>query len=687
MGTDINQIAEKLHQSPELLSSIFNLNPDAIAITRVTDSLFIDCNQEFADQMGYSRDEIIGHTALELEMYTQQARKSFIEAIKQENHLYNYELALKKKNGEPVNIMFSARFIEVEGERVILKIGRDITHRRKREEEKQNLIEELDVLNEELRASNEELLTTNQKLRESTELYRMFFNSPLKGFMLGTVEFDDEGKPSDVIYQEINDTYEYFTGLNREDVMNRRMTDIIPPEEAQELIEIYGDVVLNGEGHHFEQHRPSLDKYYEIYAFPTQRNQFIANLIDVTSHKQAQKKALEAKKDWENTFYAVPDLIALINMDYTISRVNQALADRLNLKPEECEGKKCYELIHGTNEAPANCPHKLMMVDGQEHTVEVHDDKLNGYFVVSASPVLNEENNITGGVHVLRDITMRKEAELKMQEMFENEQALSEELKVSNEELQDITEELQASNEKLRSYQDNLEDAINKLEISNKELEQFAYVASHDLQEPLRMVSSFTQLLEKRYKDQLDEDADDFIGYIVEGAKRMKDLIDDLLIFSRLHTASRDFHPVNLNKVVNDVLVTIKPSIDNNNVQISSDALPTVAADSIQMGQLFQNLISNAIKFTDSAPEIHLSAKDSGENWLLGVSDHGIGIHPNHQAKIFDVFKRLHTRDEYEGTGIGLSICKRIVEIHDGDIWVESQPGKGSTFYFTLPKT
>ncbi len=345
--------------------------------------------------------------------------------------------------------------------------------------------------------------------------------------------------------------------------------------------------------------------------------------------------------------------------------------------------------------------HKAMLEDGVEHTIEVHIDKLDGDFLVSSSPIRNENRELVGGVHVLRDITKRKQAELRVQEMLENEQALTEELRVSNEELQDITQELQNSNEKLRytstklhkanqellTSQYSLQEAIKKLEISNKELEQFAYVASHDLQEPLRMVSSFAQLLEKRYKGRLDDDADDFIEYVVEGAQRMKDLIDDLLIFSRLQTASREFQQTDLNKVLDDVLLSIKPSIESKKAQITYDKLPTVECDSSQMRQLFQNLISNAIKFNDSTPEIHLTAEESGNEWLFGVSDQGIGIHPNHQKKIFDVFKRLHTREEYEGTGIGLSICKRIVEIHGGHIWVESEPGEGSTFYFTIPRS
>jgi light-regulated signal transduction histidine kinase (bacteriophytochrome) len=229
---------------------------------------------------------------------------------------------------------------------------------------------------------------------------------------------------------------------------------------------------------------------------------------------------------------------------------------------------------------------------------------------------------------------------------------------------------------------------INKLKTSNKELEQFAYVASHDLQEPLRMVASFSQLLQRRYKDQIDEDANDYIEFIVEGANRMKDLIDDLLAFSRLNTEAKEFKLTDINNVLDDVLVNLNPSIVENNAQITHGPLPIIKVDSSQIRQLLQNLISNAIKFHgDKPPKIHISAKESGKEWLFSVSDNGIGIDTEHLEKIFNVFNRLHTREEYEGTGIGLAICKRIINRHEGRIWVESEEGKGSTFYFTIPKS
>ena len=293
-----------------------------------------------------------------------------------------------------------------------------------------------------------------------------------------------------------------------------------------------------------------------------------------------------------------------------------------------------------------------------------------------------------------QDITEHKKAEDKMQELVEKLQASEEELTSSNEELRATSEELKTTNEELNLQMDfevaakrDLEEIAHKLKISNRELEQFAYVASHDLQEPLRMVSSFTQLLERRYKRQLDADADDYIGFIIEGSQRMKYLIDDLLEFSRLNTQSREFESILLKITLEDVLRNLKTSIMENNAQITHDPLPTIIGDPSQINQLLQNLIANAIKFHgDEPPKIHISAEESGDEWIIGVSDEGIGIDPDHQEQIFRIFKRLHTREEYSGTGIGLAICKRIIDKHNGKIWVESELGKGSNFYFTIPK-
>jgi len=236
--------------------------------------------------------------------------------------------------------------------------------------------------------------------------------------------------------------------------------------------------------------------------------------------------------------------------------------------------------------------------------------------------------------------------------------------------------------------EEELINAMEKIQKSNHDLEQFAYVASHDLQEPLRMISSFLQLLQRRYEGQLDSDADEFIGYAVDGAQRMHDLINDLLEFSRVTTKGKKFEDVNMEEPLENALTNLKLSIEENNVAIvPKNSLPTINGDYSQMTQLFQNIIGNAIKYRSSdPPQIHISVTNEVNNWLFSIKDNGLGIDPKYADNVFKIFRRLHSNSEYEGTGVGLAITKRIVERHNGQIWVESEPGNGSTFYFTLPK-
>jgi len=223
------------------------------------------------------------------------------------------------------------------------------------------------------------------------------------------------------------------------------------------------------------------------------------------------------------------------------------------------------------------------------------------------------------------------------------------------------------------------------LERSNMELQQFAYVASHDLQEPLRTIASFTQLLAKRYNDKLDDKAREFINFAVDGSKRMQTLINDLLAFSRVGTQGKPFAPTNCDVLLDRILKNLKTGIENSGAVITRDRLPMVMGDEVQLAQLLQNLLTNAMKFCGAdVPRIHISAVQDGMGWKIMVRDNGIGISPEHGDRIFVIFQRLHTKTQYPGTGIGLAICKKVAERHGGRIWVEPAPGGGSTFCFTI---
>jgi len=246
--------------------------------------------------------------------------------------------------------------------------------------------------------------------------------------------------------------------------------------------------------------------------------------------------------------------------------------------------------------------------------------------------------------------------------------------------------------EALRKAHDELELRVEQrtaeLARSNAELEQFARVASHDLQEPLRMVTSYVQLLARRYRGKLDAEADGFIEFAVDGAKRMQLLIEDLLTYSRVESRGEPFRPVDCNGVADEVMKNLQAAIAEQGATVTRGELPTVPGDRTQLLQLVQNLVGNAIKFHgEEPPRVHVSAERSGHGqWVFSVRDNGIGIDPQHYDRVFEIFQRLHSRDEYPGTGIGLAICKRIVDRHGGRIWFESEPGKGTTFYFALPE-
>jgi PAS domain S-box-containing protein len=258
--------------------------------------------------------------------------------------------------------------------------------------------------------------------------------------------------------------------------------------------------------------------------------------------------------------------------------------------------------------------------------------------------------------------------------------------------IRDITERKQAEaalakrTRELMDSEEALKQKAQELSRSNAELQQFAYAASHDLQEPLRTMASFAQLLQRRYQGKLDASADDFIHFIVDGATRMQGLIQDLLAYSRVGSRGKDFVPTDCTAVFDQAVANLQAAIKESAAVVTRDPLPTIPCDGEQLIHVFQNLIGHSIKFRDSAaPQVHVAAEKRPSDWVFSVQDNGIGIDPQYAKQIFEVFQRLHNRTEYAGSGIGLAIAKKIVERHGGHIWVDSQPLQGATFFFSLP--
>ncbi|HEY9730244.1 MAG TPA: ATP-binding protein [Chroococcales cyanobacterium] len=285
-------------------------------------------------------------------------------------------------------------------------------------------------------------------------------------------------------------------------------------------------------------------------------------------------------------------------------------------------------------------------------------------------------DNVSYGILALRTQRDRQRAE---ESILRLNQELEAKVKQRTTQLAQTNEQLQHSNEQLAILNQ-------EFQRSNQELEQFAYVASHDLQEPLRAIAGYTQLLVNEYRDRLDETALEYADFIVDGAKRMQQLIQDLLTYSRVGTRGQEFAPTDCNAVLQQVLQNLQVAIADNQATITAEPLPTVNGDRNQLVQLLQNLIGNAIKFhRDEPPHVYITAQKQDNDWLFQIQDNGIGIKPQYLERIFEVFKRLHTRREYPGTGIGLAICKKIATRHGGRIWAKSESGVGTIFYFTIP--
>lgn len=371
---------------------------------------------------------------------------------------------------------------------------------------------------------------------------------------------------------------------------------------------------------------------------------------DVTSLVNAETALRESEERFRTIFEQGGLGVALFSLDGRFARANPALCRILGYTEDELLARRSWDILHPDDLAGTAA--------------------LAQRLVAGAMPSYQSEERLLtkGGAPVWMLVT----ATLVRDEMGAPQFIIGQ--------MQDLTA--------LKAADSQLARQAAELQRSNEELERFAYAASHDLQEPLRMVTSFTNLLARRYAGALDETAQQYIHFASDGAKRMKILIEDLLAYSRIGSQGQAFTDVDTGALITDVMRNLAVAVDEQGARVDADGLPTVHADRVQLGQVFQNLISNALKFCapGAAPHVQIAAADLGSAWRFSVKDNGIGVDPTYAERIFVMFQRLHTRAAYPGTGIGLTLCKRIVERHGGTIWVESQPGQGSTFLFTLPK-
>ena len=381
----------------------------------------------------------------------------------------------------------------------------------------------------------------------------------------------------------------------------------------------------------------------------------IASFIDITERKKSEKALQSSRRTLADIIDFLPDATFVVDLEGKVIAWNQAIERMTGVRKEDMidqGGHACSVPFYGIRRGQLL---DLLTLDDEELKekydfvtrrgdtlyAETFCNALNGgngaHVWATATSIFDDRGNRFGAIESIRDITERKKAE-------------------------------------------------NELRRSNIELQQFAYIASHDLQEPLRMVINYLSLLESRCKDQLDPEAEQYINFAMEGGSRMRELIDDLLGYSRVDSTSKEFTQVNMEDVVSKALTLLKIPIEESKAEVIVDPLPSIDADESQMIQLMQNLVGNSIKFRGpDRPMIRISSPQGTKEWTFAVKDNGIGLNVKYAEKIFQIFQRLNTRDVYPGTGVGLAVSKKIVEHHMGKIWVESEEGKGATFFFTIP--
>jgi PAS domain S-box-containing protein len=656
VGIDITKqklAEETLRQQAQLL----HLSYDAIIVWR-KDGAIEHWNRGAEQLYGFTESEAVGRVTHKLLKTIHSVPWPEIEAEMRKHGQWEGELRHFAKDGHQVTV--SARHqlvLGTDGIERILETNHDITQRKQMEEELRKSRDELEVRVKERTAQLDKTVLQLQRqvkqriqAEQTATAERQRFNDVLETLpaYICLLTPDYYMPFANKVFRDLfgyhpdKKCYEFL--FNRPE----------PCEDCQTY-----KVLETNEPQHWEWTGPN-GRDYDVYDFPfkdTDGSQLILEMgIDVTERKQAEASLHAASRYARGLLEASLDPLVTISSEGKITDVNEATIKATGVAREQLIGTDFSNYFTEPDKAKEGYQQVFAegFVTDYPLTVRHKDGRLIDV-LYNATVYKNEAGEVQGIFAAARDITEKK-----------------------------ITEA------ELEQYRLHLEDLVKQrteeLARSNKDLEQFAYVASHDLQEPLRAVSGFVSLLERQLQDSLNEKTKEYMNFTVDGVTRMQSLINGLLEYSRIDTRGKPPEKTDSSKPLADAVLSLQASIKESGAKITHDNLPTVNFDPVQLSQLFQNLISNAIKFRSKAPpEIHVSAERLDKAWQFVIRDNGIGIEAQYAERIFMIFQRLHTRKKYPGTGIGLSLCKKIIERHGGKIWVESKQGRGSTFYFTVP--
>jgi PAS domain S-box-containing protein len=606
-----------------LFASIINSSDDAI-VSKTLDGTITSWNKGAEKVFGYTSEEMVGKSIFTIIPQSLLGEEAAIIAkIKNGEYVKHYETERIKKGGEYIDVSLTVSPILDPNGKVI---GASKIARDITERKK----------------TERELQKTNKSLED----YKFALDeSTIIAFT------DNKG-----IITYVNDNFCKISKYSREELIGKTHQVVNSKYHSKDFFKDLWLTISSGKVWKGEIKNKTKDNaYYWVYTtivpFLDKNNkpiQYLAIRFDITEKKMAEEKAIETLVEKNIILESIRDAFFAVDKNWNVTYWNNQAEKMLKVPKDKIVGYNLWDTFSGITNSETYDKYHQAVETGQAIQFEIYSEHWSSWYEISAYPSSEKGLSV-----YFKDISERKQNEIYSKEL----------------------------NEMLSRH-------VKELAISNAELEQFAYVASHDLQEPLRMITAFLTQLEKKYTDVIDDKGKKYIAFAVDGAKRMRQIILDLLEFSRVGKTNDSKENLNLNELIKEIQILFRKQIEETKAVIEVGPLPVINAYKTPLRQVFQNLIGNALKYSKKGVpvELKIAAEDLGSHWKFSIADNGIGIEKEYFDKIFIIFQRLHNKDEYSGTGMGLAIAKKIIENQGGEIWVESEEGKGSCFYFTILK-